>query len=272
MPTHWQAFFGGPVWQRDEASGEYYLHLFSVKQPDLNWENPKLRGEVYDLMRFWCDKGIDGFRMDVINLISKDPAYPEGQPIPGTALTSGYPHFHERAARARILAGNEPRGAQPLRSDDGGRDPRRERGRRRALLRPGPAGAEHGVSVRARGPGQRRARQMDQRALEPAGTQGDSQPLADGAAQPGLEQPLLGQPRPAARGVALRQRRRVPGGERQDAGDGAALHAGHAVHLPGRGIRHDQRGLWAHRAVQRPRNPAGRRGARASCTAGAASA
>ncbi|GAA4010608.1 oligo-1,6-glucosidase [Deinococcus rubellus] len=93
LPTHWQAFFGGPVWQRDEASGDYYLHLFSVKQPDLNWENPALRQEVYDLMRFWCDKGIDGFRMDVINLISKDQRYPEGEPIPGTALTSGYPYF-----------------------------------------------------------------------------------------------------------------------------------------------------------------------------------
>ncbi|AZI44604.1 alpha-glucosidase (plasmid) [Deinococcus psychrotolerans] len=93
MPTHWQAFFGGPVWQLDEASGEYYLHLFSVKQPDLNWENPKLRAEVYDLMRFWLDKGIDGFRMDVINLISKDQAYPDAEPITGTALTSGYPYF-----------------------------------------------------------------------------------------------------------------------------------------------------------------------------------
>ncbi|AWN22045.1 glucohydrolase [Deinococcus irradiatisoli] len=93
MPTHWQAFFGGPVWQKDEASGEYYLHLFSVKQPDLNWENPALRAEVYDLMRFWCDKGIDGFRMDVINLISKDPHYPEGEPLPGSPLTAGYPFF-----------------------------------------------------------------------------------------------------------------------------------------------------------------------------------
>ncbi len=93
MPTHWESFFSGPVWQLDEASGEYYLHLFSVKQPDLNWENPALRREVYDLMRFWLDKGIDGFRMDVINLISKDQAYPEGQPIPGTALTNGWPYF-----------------------------------------------------------------------------------------------------------------------------------------------------------------------------------
>ena len=93
LPTRWQAFFGGPVWELDEASGEYYLHLFSVKQPDLNWENPQLRREIYDMMRFWCDKGIDGFRMDVINLISKDPAYPEGEPLPGSALTAGYPYF-----------------------------------------------------------------------------------------------------------------------------------------------------------------------------------
>ncbi len=93
LPTHWQAYFGGPVWQLDEASGEYYLHLFSPKQPDLNWENPQLRREIYDMMRFWCDKGIDGWRMDTINMLSKDPTYPEGEPIPGTALTNGWPHF-----------------------------------------------------------------------------------------------------------------------------------------------------------------------------------
>ena len=71
VPNNWKSFFGGSVWEWDEASGEYFLHLFSKKQPDLNWENPKVRKEVYDLMRFWLDKGVDGFRMDVFSLFSK---------------------------------------------------------------------------------------------------------------------------------------------------------------------------------------------------------
>ena len=70
-PTNWGSFFSGPTWEYDEATGEYYLHLFSRKQPDLNWENPEVRQAVYAMMRWWLDRGIDGFRMDVINLISK---------------------------------------------------------------------------------------------------------------------------------------------------------------------------------------------------------
>ncbi|HUC94224.1 MAG TPA: alpha-glucosidase [Paenibacillus sp.] len=70
-PNNWLSFFGGSAWQYDAATDEFYLHLFTKKQPDLNWENPKLRQEVYEMMKFWLDKGIDGFRMDVINCISK---------------------------------------------------------------------------------------------------------------------------------------------------------------------------------------------------------
>ena len=77
-PNNWESCFSGPAWQYDEATGQYYLHLFSKKQVDLNWENPKVRDEVYDLMTFWCDKGIDGFRMDVISMISKDQSFPDG--------------------------------------------------------------------------------------------------------------------------------------------------------------------------------------------------
>ena len=76
-PNNWASFFGGSAWQLDEASGEYYLHLFSRKQPDLNWENPKVRTEIFDMMRWWLDRGIDGFRMDVINMISKVPGLPD---------------------------------------------------------------------------------------------------------------------------------------------------------------------------------------------------
>ena len=77
-PNNWGASFRGSAWERCEETGMYYLHTFSKKQPDLNWENETVRGEVYDLMRFWLDKGIDGFRMDVINYISKTPEMPDG--------------------------------------------------------------------------------------------------------------------------------------------------------------------------------------------------
>ncbi len=70
-PNNWPSFFSGSAWQYAEETNEYYLHLFTKKQPDLNWENPKLREEVYQLMRYWLDKGVNGFRMDVISVISK---------------------------------------------------------------------------------------------------------------------------------------------------------------------------------------------------------
>lgn len=76
-PNNWYSFFSGSAWKKDPATNEYYLHLFAEKQPDLNWENPKLRREVYDIMRFWLDKGVDGYRMDVLPFISKDPRFPD---------------------------------------------------------------------------------------------------------------------------------------------------------------------------------------------------
>ena len=76
-PNNWQSFFKGSAWEPDKNSEEYYLHLFSKKQPDLNWENPAVRQEVHNLMKFWLDKGIDGFRMDVIPLISKNIHFPD---------------------------------------------------------------------------------------------------------------------------------------------------------------------------------------------------
>nr|WP_246227698.1 alpha-amylase family glycosyl hydrolase [Propioniciclava coleopterorum] len=82
-PTNWGSFFGGSAWQYDEASGEYYLHLFSRKQPDLNWENPEVRAAVHDMMNWWVDRGVDGFRMDVINLISKTHPLTDGAQLPG---------------------------------------------------------------------------------------------------------------------------------------------------------------------------------------------
>ncbi|MEA5456697.1 alpha-glucosidase [Sinomonas sp. JGH33] len=92
-PTNWESFFSGSTWKYDETTGEYYLHLFSTKQPDLNWENPEVREAVYSMMNWWLDRGVDGFRMDVINLISKDTALPDGAVAEGRVFGNGRPHF-----------------------------------------------------------------------------------------------------------------------------------------------------------------------------------
>ena len=92
-PNNWASYFSPSAWQLDETTGEYYLHLFSRKQPDLNWENPKVRAEVFELMRWWLDKGIDGFRMDVINLISKQPGLPDAPVVTPDRYQWGGEHF-----------------------------------------------------------------------------------------------------------------------------------------------------------------------------------
>jgi oligo-1,6-glucosidase len=83
-PTNWESAFSGSAWQWDEATSQYYLHLYSRKQPDLNWENPQVRHAIYAMMRWWLDRGVDGFRMDVINMISKDTSLPDVAPRPGS--------------------------------------------------------------------------------------------------------------------------------------------------------------------------------------------
>lgn len=98
LPNNWESFFSGPVWEYHEERGQYYLHLFSKKQPDLNWENPKVRRAVYDMMKFWLDKGVDGFRMDVINLISKVEGLPSNGEAPiadGSMYYVDGPRIHE---------------------------------------------------------------------------------------------------------------------------------------------------------------------------------
>ena len=74
-PNNWTSFFGGSAWEKDPITNDYYLHYFSKKQPDLNWENENVRNEVYEIMKFWLEKGVDGFRMDVIPFISKDQSF-----------------------------------------------------------------------------------------------------------------------------------------------------------------------------------------------------
>jgi oligo-1,6-glucosidase len=92
-PTNWESHFSGPTWTWDERTGQYYLHIFSRKQPDLNWENPEVRHAVYAMMRWWLDRGVDGFRMDVINMISKDTSLPDTVPGPGSRYGPGDQYF-----------------------------------------------------------------------------------------------------------------------------------------------------------------------------------
>ena len=114
-PNNWEAVFNGSVWEWNEPTGEYYLHMFSRRQPDLNWENPALRQEVWALMRFWLDRGVDGFRMDVINMISKpweaDGRLPDAPVVrpgflqPGFAMSCNGPRLMEflREMRREVL-------------------------------------------------------------------------------------------------------------------------------------------------------------------------
>jgi oligo-1,6-glucosidase len=92
-PTNWESHFSGPTWTWDEHTGQYYLHIFSPKQPDLNWENPEVRQAIYAMMRWWLDRGVDGFRMDVIDMISKDTSLPDTVPRPGSLYGPGDQYF-----------------------------------------------------------------------------------------------------------------------------------------------------------------------------------
>lgn len=99
LPNNWGSCFSGPAWEYDKTTDMYFLHLFSKKQPDLNWDNPAVRQDVFDMMNWWLKKGVDGFRMDVISLISKEPGLPDKEPgINGYAtfnVSANGPHVHE---------------------------------------------------------------------------------------------------------------------------------------------------------------------------------
>lgn len=94
-PTNWQSKFGGSAWEYDEKTNQYYLHLFDKTQADLNWENEQLREKVYDMMRYWAEKGIDGFRLDVVNLISKHQDFPNDYAGDGRNYYTDGPRIHE---------------------------------------------------------------------------------------------------------------------------------------------------------------------------------
>ena len=131
-PNNWESAFSGSAWQYDETTDEYFLHIFSKKQPDLNWENPKVRKEVYDMMRFWLDKGVDGFRMDVINFISKVDGLPDApnpndaKYVSGSRYYMNGPRIHEFLqemnkevlSKYDILTVGEMPGVRPLQAID----------------------------------------------------------------------------------------------------------------------------------------------------------
>jgi len=95
VPNNWESKFGGNAWELDEATGQYYLHLFAKEQADLNWENPQVRQEVKDMIGFWAEKGVDGFRLDVINLISKQQDFPSDEVGDGRRFYTDGPKVHE---------------------------------------------------------------------------------------------------------------------------------------------------------------------------------
>ena len=110
LPNNWGSCFSGPAWEYDKTTDMYFLHLFSKKQPDLNWDNPAVRQDVFDMMNWWLKKGGDGFRMDVISLISKEPGLPDKEPgINGYAtfnVSANGPHVHEYLQEMRQKALN----------------------------------------------------------------------------------------------------------------------------------------------------------------------
>ena len=110
LPNNWGSCFSGPAWEYDKTTNMYFLHLFSKKQPDLNWDNPAVRQDVFDMMNWWLKKGVDGFRMDVISLISKEPGLPDKEPgINGYAtfnVSANGPHVHEYLQEMRQKALN----------------------------------------------------------------------------------------------------------------------------------------------------------------------
>ena len=103
-PNNWGSFFGGSAWGWHESTKQYYLHLFDRKQPDLNWENPEVRQAVHEMMRWWLGRGVDGFRMDVINFISKTPGLPDAAPVPGRRYVNAFALFADGPSVHEYLA------------------------------------------------------------------------------------------------------------------------------------------------------------------------
>ena len=101
-PNNWGGCFSGSAWEYDPATDQYFMHLFSKRQPDLNWANPKVRDEIFDMMTWWCEKGIDGFRMDVIGMIGKE-SFVDGEVAPGALYGNGGPYYQHTETTHKYL-------------------------------------------------------------------------------------------------------------------------------------------------------------------------
>ena len=108
-PNNWQSVFGGPAWELDPATGQYYYHMFYKEQPDLNWRNPAVRKEMLDVFRFWLERGVDGFRLDVFNLYFKHPEMPDNPPKLGLrGFDRQHHHLRPESAGDDAAAGGDP--------------------------------------------------------------------------------------------------------------------------------------------------------------------
>ena len=254
-PNNWRSFFSGSAWELDEATGEHYLHLFARSMPDLNWENPEVREAVYSMMRWWLDRGVDGFRMDVINMISKDPALPDAREPGVGMMPDGSEHFingpriHEfmQEMHRSVFAGRpEPTltvGEMPGVTIEEARlftDP--ARGEVDMVFQFEHVNLDQGAT------------KWDVTGLRLTDLKASFGRWQEGLAGDGLELAVLEQPRPAARRLALRRRRpRAPRALGEDARHRPAPAPRDAVRLPGRGARDDERALRPHRRLPRHR-------------------
>ncbi len=253
-PNNWGAAFSGSAWEWVPERGQYYLHLFAVGQPDLNWDNPEVRDAVFTMMSWWLDRGVDGFRMDVINFISKDPALPDG-PVTRTGYGDGMPYFsygpqiHAYLAEMRRRVFDPRPGSYLTVGEMPGVTPQQARSVHRSR--------EHGQLTMVF---QFEHVVLDQdgdkwtpRAVTVSDLRDTLGPMAAGAGRRRLEQPVLEQPRPAAGRVPLRERHGTTGTSPPPRSRPAAPAPGNALRLPGRRARDDERPVRHHRGLPRPR-------------------
>ncbi len=242
-PNNWESKFGGNAWQYVPEKGKWYLHLFDPTQADLNWENPRVRKELQNVIRFWMDKGVKGFRFDVVNLISKG-SYESDDQGDGRRFYTDGPRVHEFlhvlneatfGTDAEIITVGE---MSSTTMDNCYKYAGADTGELSMVF------SFHHLKVDFVG--------NEKWVLVPFDFHKLKDILADRYERPQrVERGVLVQPRPAARGLALRRRGRILEALGQDAGHGHPLPARHALRLSGRGNRHDQPGLYHARPVPR---------------------
>ena len=224
FPNEMQSVFGGPAWTWVPELGQYYFHQFAPQQPDLNWENPALRREIYDMILWWMEQGVEGFRLDVIDQIAKEP---------DRYITNNGPRLHEFLQE--LSRETFQKGCLVTVGEAWGAD------LQRAKQYSAPDGSELSMVF------QFEQMMLDQQpgkekwdlARCPCKDEGQFCPLAAGSARLRLEQLIPEQPRPATHRLPLEMTEPTSVG--QAAGHHAPRHAGHPLHLSGGGAGHDQR-------------------------------